>query len=327
VDDGSVDGAGLPGLGWDGGGGGGWGGGDGGVAGAPGGVVGEGCGGEVAEGAVGDGGGAAGHGVDSGAEDGGGEGWGVTDGVVAPVACRGGHGGGWAGGERASGDWRVGGGGDWSLGARARLGGGGADGGGADGGADSGSGLCASLGLAGNQEVLDLSQVSNAVLVLVVASRDGVPDHEPAKVIVAVVLVDQRLKLIRRQVVVNRTGWVQRSQNTNGKFGVLALGARGLEALQPRIVGEAAVGVQLGDSSLDTSLRVVRVQFNPVSSSATVGVVELNPDDVELGALDHQVHVRIVDNALRSTGDEVVAALREVATEPVDHGDISNGIV
>ena len=161
------------------------------------------------------------------------------------------------------------------------------------------------------------------MLVQVITTRYSIPDHESTEVLVAEVCVDQRCKLGRRHSEVGRSIRARLSEDTDGEQSVRALGSGGLETVEPLVEGETSKAQER--RNLDTSLLVVRVLINPVANRASPGVVVLNPDDIELCAVNHQVHVRVGDNALRRTSDEVVAALREVGAKPVDHANVSGG--
>jgi len=74
-------------------------------------------------------------------------------------------------------------------------------------------------------------------------------------------------------------------------------------------------------------LDIIRVGGRPVAERAAIGVIELNPDDIKFGLVDHLIHCHIIDNTLRSASDEIVATCWEIGAKLVDQADISGRVI
>lgn len=110
------------------------------------------------------------------------------------------------------------------------------------------------------------------------------------------------------------------AQKTNIDLGVLARTETG--SVHPAVVCEAGSRVLTGRVKS-------RVATNPSTSAACFGVVELDPEGIELDRLDHVVHDCIRYRTLRSTCDHVLLArvCEEECTELRNHGNIPSGVV
>lgn len=150
--------------------------------------------------------------------------------------------------------------------------------------------------------MLSVGETINDVVVTV----SSLPQHDTTEVLGVEVHVgrDQGLGLTRCQVVA-RVGSVRGGGKTDE---------------------ELSIGVGTGLDNLNPVTEIeVTGAIDPVAGRAGSGVVELDPDEVEVRVLDSVAQLGVGNGALRSTGDVhlLLSVCVVVRTQTVDHGSPS----
>lgn len=164
-------------------------------------------------------------------------------------------------------------------------------------------------------------KVFDSILVIVpvysiLVGIDPFPNHNTAKAWLAEVSIKEMCGLGDVQVF-SRICSGGCSRKTKVDFGIFACSSFQEAQKLTKLITEAARVLWHG--------RKFRICSDPVTRRARICVVILNEENIERNPSNHNPHLVVWNNALRSTRDEILfctRALREVADKSSDHFDI-----